>query len=194
MRRLALVAWLTTLWVILWRDLTVGNVVSGVLVAVAIIGLYRMRQLRVAEQPAGRRHTVRPVALIRFVGWFAYKLVVSNVVVAREIITPRDTIRSGIIAVPMIGHSQLVTTVVADAISLTPGTLTLEVGERPPTLYVHVMHLYDVDRVRRDILTLELLVMRAIGSRDAIRQAELAVAQQPGSGHRRSERSPGGAR
>lgn len=193
MRRLAFVAWLTALWVILWRDLTIGNVVSGALVAVTILALYRMRRLLAGEQPTGR-HTVRPLALLRFAAWFVYKLVASNLVVAREIVTPRDTIRSGVIAVPVVGHSHLLTTVVADAISLTPGTLTLEVREDPPTLYVHVMHLYDSDRVRRDILTLELLVVRAIGTRDAIRQAEMALARQPGARRRPAGRSPEEAR
>jgi multicomponent Na+:H+ antiporter subunit E len=177
MRRIALIAWLTALWVILWRDLTVANVASGALVAVTILGLYRLRTLTLGEE-APRAHTLRPLALARFAGWFVYKLVVSNVVVAREIVTPRDTIRSGIIAVPVIGHSDLVTTVVADAISLTPGTLTLEVRHDPPTLYVHVMHLYDPDRVRRDILTLQLMIVRAIGSREAVGQAESAVVRR----------------
>lgn len=201
MRRLALIAWLTVLWVVLWRDLTVANVASGALVAVTILTLYRLRALTVGERPA-REHTVRPLALARFAGWFVYKLVVSNVVVAREIVTPRDTIRSGVIAVPVIGHSDLVTTVVADAISLTPGTLTIEVRHDPPILYVHVMHLYDVDRVRRNILTLELMIVRAIASRDTVRQAESALARRPddataaaGAERRASgTASPGGSR
>ena len=169
MRRVVLVAWLTALWVVLWRDLSVANVVSGMAVALVALWAFRVRALTSAARPA-REHTVRPLALARFAAWFAYQLVVSNLVVAREVVSPRDRIRSGIVEVPVAGSSDLVITVVADAISLTPGTLTLEVRHEPPALYVHVLHLHDIDRVRRDILHLQWLVVQAIGSRDAVRR------------------------
>jgi len=117
-------------------------------------------------------HTVRPLRLLAFLGYFAWQLVVSNLVVARETLTPRDRVRSGIVAVPVPGCSDLVTTVVANAITLTPGTLTLEVQRHPPTLYVHVLHIDDLDEVRRDIRTVQTMVVRAIGSTEAIRALE----------------------
>jgi multicomponent Na+:H+ antiporter subunit E len=64
--------------------------------------------------------------------------------------------------------SDLVITVVANAITLTPGTLTVELRRDPTTLYVHVLHLSDLDEVRRDIRTLQRKVVRAIGSAHAL--------------------------
>lgn len=165
------VGWLTALWVVLWRDLTVANVASGAAIAMIVLVVFPPRH------PTGGQHTIRPLQLAAFVGYFAWKLVVSNYVVAREILTPRDHIRSGIVAVPMVACSDLLVTIVANAISLTPGTLTLEVRRDPPTLFVHVLHLHDLDKVRRDIRTLQRLAVAAIGSAEAL--AEFDADPQP---------------
>lgn len=163
MRRLVAVAWLTLLWVIMWRDLSVANVVSGVLIAVFIESARPWRAL------GQRHHTVRPLRLLIFVGYFIWKLLESNVVLAREVLTPRNSIETGVIAVPIGPCSDLVVAVVANAISLTPGTLTLEVRqEERPTLYVHVLHLHDVEAARADVLTLTRLVDAALPSRATV--------------------------
>lgn len=166
MRRVGVVAWLTTLWVVLWRDLSLANVVSGVVVALVVLTLFRVPTLTVSAR-LPHRHTVRPVALVRFLAWFLSEVVAANLVVAREIITPGDTIRAGIVAVPLRGHSDLVTTVVAGVVTLTPGTLTAEVRGTPPVLYVHVMHLDDPEALRREVLAVEEKVIRVIGAHAA---------------------------
>jgi multicomponent Na+:H+ antiporter subunit E len=166
---IVLVAWLTTLWVVLWRDPTVGNVIGGLAAAGLVLLLFP------ARQPARRDHTLRPVPLVKFLGWFTWQLIVANLVVAREVLTPRDHIRSGIVAVPLQGCSDLVVTVIADAITLTPGTMTLEVQRDPTVIYVHVLHLYDIDQARKDITTVQRLVVRAIGSSEAVRYLDEAA-------------------
>ena len=171
--RFALALWLVVLWQLLWRDASVANTISGVVVAV-LVALVSPQLPRTVP-----RHRVRPVDLLRFLGYFAWLLVVSNVVVAREIVTPRDRIRSGIVSVPLAGSSDLATTVLADAITLTPGTLSLEVRQDPPTLYVHVLHVRDVEGVRRDIHRLQRMVVRAIGSADAVRDLDAAGVGSP---------------
>mgnify|MGYP006171835103 CR=1 FL=1 len=166
---IVLVAWLTTLWVVLWRDPTVGNVVGGLVAAGLVLALFP------AQQPARRDHTIRPLPLLYFLGWFAWQIIVANLVVAREILTRRDHIRSGIIAVPLQGCSDLVVTVIADAITLTPGTMTLEVQRDPTVIYVHVLHLYDIDQARNDVTTVQRLVVNAIGSPEAVRYVNDSV-------------------
>jgi multicomponent Na+:H+ antiporter subunit E len=88
--------------------------------------------------------------------------------VARTVIAPRDRIRSGIIAVPLQGCSDAVATLIADAISLTPGTLTLEVRREPLTLYVHALDVRDIIGLQREVRTLEVLAVKAFGDADAI--------------------------
>ena len=75
---------------------------------------------------------------------------------------------AGIVAVPLRGCSDAVATLIADAISLTPGTLTLEVRRDPLTLYVHALDTRDVEQVQRDVRTLEVLAVRAFGDDAAL--------------------------
>lgn len=164
MRRVALVAWLTLFWVVLWRDVGVGTVLAGVAVAAAVTVVFP------PEAPRRGTHTLRPQWLLAFVGYFAWKLLEANVVLAIEVLTPRDYISSGIVGVSVEGSSEMVTTLVANAITLTPGTLTLEVRRDPPMLYVHVLHLRDTERVRRDIRRLQRLALRAVATEEALRR------------------------
>jgi multicomponent Na+:H+ antiporter subunit E len=75
-------------------------------------------------------------------------------------------VTAGIIAVPLGTHSDALTTLIANAISLTPGTLTIESHPDPTTLYVHVLHVAKIDKVRRDIAQLATLAIAAFGSRE----------------------------
>ncbi len=166
MTRLVPVGGMVALWLVLWRDASPANVASGLAVGLAVVAVFPLRPAQ------ARDHTVRPVRLLVFLGYFAWQLVVSNIVVARQILTPRNRVWTGIVAVPVPPGSDLVTTIVANVITLTPGTLTVEVTRDPPMLYVHVLQVRDIEQVRRDIRTIQTLVVRAIGSAEAIRVLE----------------------
>ncbi len=158
-----LALWLVLVWVGLWEDLSPGSVLGGVLVATVLVGWFRPR----ARGPASS--TVRPLPALRFAAYFLWKLTEASAVVAWEVVTPRNRINEGIVAVPIRGVSDGIVTLVANAISLTPGTVTLEVDRHPTVLYVHVLHLHDVEAVRREIQHLEVLAVRAFGSAAAVR-------------------------
>jgi len=160
MTRLLRIGVLTVIWIVLWSDLSIANVASGLLVATVIAVLF--------DTWNNGTFPIRPVHAIRFAVYFLYKLVEASIVVARTVIAPRNRVRTGIIAVPLRGCSDAVATLVADAISLTPGTLTLEVRRDPLTLYVHALDTRDIDQVQRDVRTLEVLAVRAFGDADAI--------------------------
>lgn len=158
--------WVTALWVALWGDVTAGNVIAGLLVGGALVAAFPR-----ARSPL--RSRVRPLPTIRFVGSFVHKFLEANAIVAWEVITPdNESVNEAIVAVPLTGVSDGIVTMVANAISLTPGTLVVEIDKDPTILYVHVLHLRDVEQVRRDVLALELLAVRAFGTDDAIAAAE----------------------
>lgn len=160
MTRLVRVLSLTTMWVALWSDISVANVLSGLVVAALIVAAFD------TWRPG--RVIVRPIAVAKFITYFTYQLAVSTLVVVRTVITPRDRIRSGIVAVPLSGCSDAVATLIADAISLTPGTLTLEVRREPLTIYVHALDVRDITVLQREIRTLEVLAVNAFGDAAAI--------------------------
>jgi multicomponent Na+:H+ antiporter subunit E len=160
--------WLVAIWLLLWNDLSVANVVSGVAVAVAVLSLSRLPKSYCVGSESGDRPRVSIPHLIYFGGYVLVKLVQANLVLAWEIVTPwRDRIHTGIVAVPLRTSSDLAMTVVANVITLTPGTVTIEAKGTPPVLYVHVLHLDDIERVKAELLHLEELSVRAFGSRAA---------------------------
>ncbi|MDJ0953640.1 MAG: Na+/H+ antiporter subunit E [Acidimicrobiia bacterium] len=145
---------LVIIWVLLWRDASLGVWVGGVAIA-ALIELIRRRR--------SERVKIRPGAALVFLSRYLWMVAMSNVRVAWEVITPRnDQIREAIVAVPISCASVPVALLVANAITYTPGTLTVELTEDPLVLYVHVLHFESVAAVRKDVAALEDLVCAAL--------------------------------
>lgn len=155
--RFWLVVWLTVLWMVLWRDFSLANLVTGTIGAFAVTGLYRMGRARVAQPQ------VQLGPLLSFVAYFIYQLVVANITVARVILSRRSKVNTGIIAVHLGEASDLATTMVANAITLTPGSMTIEVRDEPRRLYVHVLHVGDTETERRGVEEMARRGLRAFG-------------------------------
>lgn len=99
-------------------------------------------------------HTTYFSKLPRLIGLAAfvlYELVLSSLRIAWDVVTPRAFRTPGIVAVPLDAETDLEIAVVANLVTLTPGTLSLEVIESPRTLYVHSMFAHDPAEVRATI-------------------------------------------
>ncbi len=185
MRASAAILWLTLLWILLWGDLSFANVASGIVVALFVLAFARLpRLLRRGDLQTPR---VRPLALLYFMGFVFVELVKSNLILAWEIITPGSRINNGVVAVPLRTTQPITMMVVANVITLTPGTMTIEAKGDPAVLYVNVLFLHDVEAVRRDLLHLEELAIKAFGSRearqqfaDSVERARLSTADEGG--------------
>lgn len=151
---------MVVVWVALWGEITAANLVSGALIATALAVV-----LDSGDQP--RLGGFRVFPALRFAGYVAWNLVKANLVVAWEVLTPTTRVREGVIAVELPSSTPAVLTVVATAIGLTPGTVVVEVDEDPTVLYIHVLHLSDIDRTRHDVRHLEALALAAFGPADA---------------------------
>ena len=55
---------------------------------------------------------------------------------------------------------------------MSPGTMPLELRSNPTVLYVHVLHLTDIEKVRQDILHLTDLTVRAFASDETITEQD----------------------
>lgn len=167
----AILLWLTALWIALWGSVTWANVLGGLAVAVAVVLFARLDAASL--QPT----YFRPQWAIWYLVVLLAKLVESNVRLAYEILTPGLSTHTSIIAVPMRGGSDAVINLVANSITLTPGTMTVDVkrwdvdrdgiddgADDSVVLYVHGMYTRDIEAVRHDVLRLEALALRAFGS------------------------------
>jgi multicomponent Na+:H+ antiporter subunit E len=101
------------------------------------------------------RILVRVARGVRFLAFFLVELGVSNAVVAWEVATPRHFMRPGIVRVPVRSRSNLEVTLLANLVSLTPGTLSLEVTEDRSALFIHALHLVSPDHLRIRVRRLE---------------------------------------
>ncbi len=145
---------LMAVWCTLWGEVTWANLLSGVVVVTVALAW--------CPRP-DRRHRVHPIAAVRFGVTFLWLLVTSSIAVTATVIRPTPgRLRAGVVLCPLSTDDPLVATIVADAITLTPGTLTLDVHEQPPAVEVHVLGLGDPDEVRADVAGLERLVLDAV--------------------------------
>jgi multicomponent Na+:H+ antiporter subunit G len=143
-------------WMALWRDVSVGTVLAGMVVAALVV----FSGVVAAQVPVER---VRPVAAARFGVWYLWSLAKANALVAWEVIRPHSGIHEAIVSVEV--ESPRLVALVANAITFTPGTLTVEVGgPTGTTLFVHVLHFRDVESVRRSVEDLERRAAAAFSS------------------------------
>lgn len=84
---------------------------------------------------------------IRFILWFFKELFMSSIRVAIDVLTPTDRMRvtPGVIGIPLDVRTDAEITMLANTISLTPGTLSLEVSRDRKTLYIHDMYIWNKD-------------------------------------------------
>lgn len=162
--RAVIATWLTVMWVLLWGDLSLANVLTGVVVAVGLVLVF---------PPAASNDdpiVVRPLAAASFLVWFLWQLVITNVAVAREVLLPRSRseIRPAVVAVRLRTRSGRLATIIANAITLTPGTLTIDARGRPALLYVHVLSFTDEASAVADVEDLERRAVRAFGTADDV--------------------------
>jgi len=84
---------------------------------------------------------------------FLREVVTSAVSVAWAVINPRPSLKPAIVAVPLDLTTDWRISVLANIVTLTPGTTSLHVSEDLSTLYVHAMDCTDREALARDIKT-----------------------------------------
>lgn len=89
-------------------------------------------------------------ALILF---YLKELLTASLRVTYEVLTPQDHMHPAVIAVPLDAETDLEITLLANFITLTPGTLSIDISKDRKTLYVHEVYVKegDNDKVRKQI-------------------------------------------
>jgi multicomponent Na+:H+ antiporter subunit E len=103
------------------------------------------------EQHRQRDISPRPLKIARLALVFLYELLLSGLRVARLVLSPRMDLKPGIFAYPLQVDRDFEITLLANLITLTPGTLSVDVSEDRRTLFVHAIDCSDPEQTRRDI-------------------------------------------
>lgn len=155
------------LWVMLWGDLSVGNVVNGLLIGLLVTLALRMPRI----DYAGR---VRPLRLIGLIGRFMWDLTVATAQVVSIAVRPGHPTGS-IVEVTLRTTSPLYMTIVSAMVSLTPGSVVMDTRRHANAIYVHEITATTpeaVESARQSTLAIERRVVRALGSRAEIQLVE----------------------
>ncbi len=156
------VLWLTVVWMALWGELSLMGVVGGLLVAVAVCLVFPLPTLQMNLR-------IRPLRLGWLVLRFLADVVLASVQVAWVTLRFHRPPRNAVIEVNLSSPSDFVLTVVAEMVSLVPGSLVVEARRTTHTLFLHVLDAQDqagIDKMRREVHALERRVVRAFGAGD----------------------------
>lgn len=133
----------------------IGGEFSGTNLFIGFVLGYLILGLTLRDRPAYSGYLQRVPRFVRFLGFFIRELVLSNLRVAYDVLTPTHYMRPAVIAYPLEAKTDGEITVLANLISLTPGTLSLDVSSDRKVLYLHVMYLDDEQEMRDSIKALE---------------------------------------
>lgn len=135
---------LAVVWVVLHGRFELSGLLIGYAVALVVVWLARnfwTERVRIR----------RPAAMLRLVAEFVKEVVVANLQVAWIIVQPKLPIRPVFIVLPLDLRDDLQITMLANMITLTPGTLTVDVAPDRSALYVHCLAAADPEAVRAQI-------------------------------------------
>ncbi|MFC4873001.1 Na+/H+ antiporter subunit E [Negadavirga shengliensis] len=127
---------LSFIWLAVTGAFTFENFVFGFLLSFVLMWL-------ITTNRREDKYFYRGPKLVAFIFFFLYELIKANVQVAYDVITPRYYMKPGIIKIPLTAKSNLEITLLANLITLTPGTLSLDVSDDRKVLYVHAMYVND---------------------------------------------------
>lgn len=146
MTLLAINILLAIAWGALWGSFAPINLLAGFVLGCAALWFAR----RIVGGEDARYFHALPQALILFC-YFLKELVKSCLLVARDCIAPRPALHPAIVKLPIGPKSDLEIFVLANLITLTPGTLTLDVADDKTYLLIHSIYAKDQDALIADL-------------------------------------------
>ena len=135
---------LTFVWVALTGSFDFANILFGFLLSYFLLWV-------ITRGNGNARYFKLMPKLVAFFFFFIYELVKANLQVAYEVSTPRLNMTPGIVAVPLDIKSDFEITMLANLITLTPGTLSLDVSVDRKVMYVHSMYITNKEDFIRSI-------------------------------------------
>jgi multicomponent Na+:H+ antiporter subunit E len=171
------VAALTVVWMLLWGVFSWLTLAGGLLVSLLVLAVFPLP----AVTFAGR---LRPVGLARLAVRFLTDLVVASFQLAWTAMAGRRVPRSAVLAVRLTVRSDLNLTMCAEAVSLVPGSLIVDLDRAEGVLYIHVFDVSgpaDVERFRQDVHDIEERIVRAVGSDAEVARLTGSPAAPPGA-------------
>lgn len=150
---------LALVWCWIQGNFSAANIVGGFLLGFLVLALLTQRGL--VGDSSYVRKVPRTIVLLYV---FLRELLIANLRLAWEVITPGLNLKPAIIAYPLDAETDAEITLLASLITLTPGTLSMEVSPDRTTLFIHALYCDDeealVKSIKRDFEARILEVLR----------------------------------
>lgn len=138
------------LWILLlalaWTAVN-GEFTGGQLAVGLVLGTL----ITLFVRAPGNDYLRKAIVLFGFIGFFLWELVVANLRMARDVLSPRPKFVPGVIAVPLDVKGDGQITAFANLLTLTPGTLSLDISRDRKVLYIHDMYAADPEASRQAV-------------------------------------------
>jgi multicomponent Na+:H+ antiporter subunit E len=135
---------LALVWALMTEGFTLGQLLQGF-----VLGYLLLLFLQPLIGRSRYFEKVKQVAM--FSSFFLKELIIANLRIAYHVITPSSFFKPAVIAVPLEEMTDLEATLLANVLTLTPGSFSVDLSSDRKVLYVHVMDADDPDRVRQEI-------------------------------------------
>src|SRR5690606_30679297 len=129
---------LSFIWVALTGSMYYSNFLFGFLLGFFILWIMNRHEV-------DQRYFYRVPKTIGFVFYFLYEMIMATMHVVYDVITPSHFAKPGIVPFPMEAKTDLEIHPLSTVISMTPGTLILDISEDRKSLFIHVMYLKSKD-------------------------------------------------
>ena len=151
MRALFFILFAAAFWVFLGSTLQWVAALAGVLMGVALY-MYLRRGLLSGMFLGGWGGWSNPLSAVAAITRYGWAVAIANIRVARLIIEFRRPVRSAILKVHVGEMGDLEQTIVANSITLTPSTITVDFSPDRQYMYVHVLDADNVEAAREELL------------------------------------------
>ncbi|MDJ0753699.1 MAG: Na+/H+ antiporter subunit E [Ardenticatenaceae bacterium] len=147
---MSLLILLIVIWIAISGEISLENIGVGLVLGLILLWAGgRAMQVQYFTPPT-QRWPIRFWRIFKFSIYFLKELIAAGLSVFVSILDP-SRLRPGVVAVPLDLTSGAEITLLANLITLTPGTLTLEVAQDRKTIFVHTIYLDDPDSFRANI-------------------------------------------
>lgn len=152
MKSIFYAALLSFFWMLIVGTIDFGQFLLGLMIG-GLIVLFLRPTLNLHTRMTWSELIRWPWPFVAYSLIFLKDLTLANLDVAKRILTPSLPVKPGIVRVQVPTQTDLGTTLVANAITLTPGTITLEVkeDERGNFFYIHAIDVSNPEAIKKDV-------------------------------------------
>ena len=165
---LPLILWLVVVWGALWGDLSVGNLVFGLILAVFVTRTLTLPPVRLSG-----RFNVLHFAL--FVVTFIWQVALASIHVFGVALMQGPKVHNAVLRVKLRQNNDLLMTAMGHTMALIPGSLVVEVDRGNGILYFHVLDVStpeEAESFRESALNIEAAWIKIMGSKEDLATLE----------------------